>query len=449
MLQSDVNNKLESDLRVDQAARKSWIDIAFIRAGGMFSAPSLMVGAALGLGLALPGAAFATLLGFGFIVVYMCFICMQASDLGVPTASLAAPSLGNAGSRYLVSLLVGVVTIGWFGVQTAVCGASLSFMLSNVFSITISSWICSIVLGVLMLGTALFGFEGLKWLSSIAAPLLVIVCLYGVIASLENSTVSQDLLSYAPLSTNTLSFVAGVNMAVGLFAFAGPTAGDVARFARSRKDAVLSCIVGVIPAALIALSTGAALAILLGESDVAVIMNSLGVPAVGLIALVLSAWAVNAANAYSAGLGFAVMLGSSEEGSKWTTAVSGVLGIALAVAGILDQFEVFLAVLSACGPALAATMIADYWIVRKGRPENIRVEQGFSIPGIAGFTAGIFVAFVTGGVFELLPGFAFLNIPFFVAPINGMIASIAVYVLIYFCLGKERFAGSIALCQRH
>ena len=109
----DTTAAAEADgLRIDESERKSWTSIAFIRAGGMFSAPTLMVGAALGLGLALSGAALATLVGFGFIVAYMCFVSMQASDLGLPTASLAAPALGRTGARYLVSLIVGVVTIG-------------------------------------------------------------------------------------------------------------------------------------------------------------------------------------------------------------------------------------------------------------------------------------------------------------------------------------------------
>ena len=84
------------------------------------------------------------------------------------------------------------------------------------------------------------------------------------------------LLGYVPLPADAIGLIAGVNMAVGLFAFAGATAGDFARFARTRKDAVLSCIVGVIPAALVALLAGAALAIVTGQGDIAVIMNSIG-----------------------------------------------------------------------------------------------------------------------------------------------------------------------------
>ena len=53
----DTTAAAEADgLRIDESERKSWASIAFIRAGGMFSAPTLMVGASLGLGLALGGA---------------------------------------------------------------------------------------------------------------------------------------------------------------------------------------------------------------------------------------------------------------------------------------------------------------------------------------------------------------------------------------------------------
>ena len=270
------------------------------------------------------------------------------------------------------------------------------------------------------------------------------ICLYGVGASVAQTGSLDALLGYVPLPADAIGLIAGVNMAVGLFAFAGATAGDFARFARTRKDAVLSCVVGVIPAALVALLAGAALAIVTGQGDIARIMNSIGLPAVGLIALVLSAWTVNASNVYSAGLGFAVMLGKGEGGSKLTTAVSGVAGIVLAVGGILGQFEAFLTVLSACGPALAGVMVADYWLVRKGRPANVRVPDGVSAAGVAGLACGIAVALVTGGTFALVPGLEALDLPFFVGPVNGIVVAMAAYALSYRLTGGERFAGPVA-----
>ena len=415
---------LGADLCVDEADRKGWKAIAVIRAGGMFSAPTLMVGAALGLGLGLGGSALATLAGFGFIVIYMCFVSMQASDTGAPTALLAAPALGVGGARWVVSLIVGVVTVGWFGVQTAVCGASLSLMLAATFTVAAPEWACALGLGLLMLVTAVIGFSGLRWLSTVAAPFLMAVCLYGVAASLAGEGGVGPLVAFAPAPADAIGFLTGVNLAIGLFAFAGFTAGDIARFARTRRDAVLSCVVGVLPAALVALACAAALAIVTGEGDVAVLMNSIGLPAVGLLALVLSAWTVNASNVYSAGLGFAVMLGRDESGSKVTTLVAGIAGIALALGGILGQFEMFLSFLSATAPAL-------------------ELVEGFSVPGAAALGAGAIVGLVTGGAFVEVPGLAFLSLPFFLGPVNALAASILSYTLVYYATGRRRFTGPV------
>ena len=431
-------------LRVAEADRRDWKAIAVIRAGGMFSAPTLMVGASLGLGLGLPGAAAATLAGFGFIVIYMCFVSMQASDTGQPTALLGAPALGAAGARYGVALIVGVVTIGWFGVQTAVCGASLALMLADVAGLAVPVWACSLALGLLMLVTAVIGFDGLRWLSTVAAPVLAAVCLYGVVASLAREGSVAGLFGYVPVPGEAVGFLAGVNMAIGLFAFAGFTAGDIARFARTRRDAVLSCVAGVLPAALVALATAASLAIVVGEGDVAVLMNSIGLPAVGLVALVLSAWTVNASNVYSAGLGFAVMLGRGESGSKMTTLVSGLAGIALALAGILGAFQLFLSLLSAAAPALAGAVVADYWLVRKGRPENVSVQEGFSVPGVAALFGGFAVGLVTGGAFAEVPPLAWLSAPLFLGPVNSLAASIVLYAVAWRLCGRPFYPGPVA-----
>ncbi len=432
--------------RVPADELKDWKPIAIIRAGGMFSAPTLMVGATLGLGLSIPGATAAILLGYGFVVAYMCFVSVQASDMGLPTVYLAEPSLGRTGARYLVALIVGVVTIGWFGVQTAVCGASLQIMLADTFAVEVPTWACSLGLGLLMLVTALMGFTGLAWLSSVAAPLLIAVCLYGVGASLVAGNDPALLLSYVPLPIDAVGFIAGVQMAVGLFAFGGATSGDFARYARTRKDAVISNVVGVIPPVLVALLTAGCLAILTGEGDVAALMNTIGFPGLGVIALVLSTWTVNAGNVYSAGLGFAVMLhgasgqaeSTSSKGTLLPTALSGVIGIALAVGGILDAFQSFLSILSATGPALAGTFIADYWLVRRGNPDNVRVQPGVSMPGILSLVAGLLVGCMTGGAFAGMPGLGVLDIPFFVGPVNGMIVAIAVYLLAFRASNRQR-----------
>ena len=52
------------------------------------------------------------------------------------------------------------------------------------------------------------------------------------------------------------------------------------------------------------------------------------------------------------------------------------------------------------------------------------------------FLAGAFVACLTGGTFTYFPAIAFLNVPFFVGPINGIVVSMVLYVLLVKCWKK-------------
>lgn len=131
-------------------------------------------------------------------------------------------------------------------------------------------------------------------------------------------------------------------------------------------------------------------------------LSSSGLPLVGLIALILATWTTNVSNAYSGGLSLSVLLGQDEKKSQMTTAIAGIIG----------------------------TMIADYWILGKGSAENFRMREGFYAPGLISFLAGAFIACVTGGTFASIPFLSFLNFPFFIGPVNGIVVAMLVYLIL-------------------
>ena len=57
------------------------------------------------------------------------------------------------------------------------------------------------------------------------------------------------------------------------------------------------------------------------------------------------------------------------------------------------------------------------------------MREGFYAPGIVSFLAGALVACVTGGTFASIPVLSFLNIPFFIGPVNGIVTAILVYIV--------------------
>ena len=432
-----MSEKNGSGFEVDESQRQSWLSIAAVWAGGMICVPCLMIGGVLaGGGLSLGEMLASILIGYGLICAYMIFIGMQACDTGLPVSVRASGALGEKGARYIISILLAIACVGWFGIQSATCGSAFANMLASMMGTEATPamvTICSLVWGVIMLVTACAGFKGLKWLNYVAVPLLVIVCLYGLIAGIVKNDGGAAIAGYAPEVSQGMVF--GISMVVASFALGGVISADYCRFAKSRRDVVKSSIVGVIPAGLFMLLTGALMSIVTGEYDISAILASLGVPFIGLVALVLATWTTNVTNAYSGGLALSNLLGFDESKFKITTGIAGGIGTLLAAFGLLNAFQGFLSLMSGLIPPLAGVLIAAYWIVGKGKKENFKMRPGFSAPGVISFLVGAVLACITGGTFANFPGLVaalpFLNTPFFVGPVNGIIVSLVLYVLLY------------------
>ena len=427
----------ETGFEIRPEQRQSWLSIAAVWAGGMICVPCLMIGGVLSQGgLSLWEIVISILIGYGLICLYMIFVGMQACDTGLPVAVMAEGALGKQGARYIISVLLTIACVGWFGIQSATCGQAFASMAATMLGLgtpsTATVAVCSIVWGNTMLATACDGCKGLTWLNYVAVPLLVIVCLYGLVAGIVAHDGGAAIAAYAPAQSAGLVY--GISMVVASFALGGVISADYCRFAKSRADVVKSSIVGVIPAGLFMLLTGALMSIVTGQYDISAILVSLGVPFLGLIALVLATWTTNVTNAYSGGLALSNLLGFDESKFKITTGVSGAIGTLLAAFGLLNAFQGFLSLMSALIPPLAGVIIAAYWIVGRGKKERFTRRGGFYAPGVIAFIVGALVACITGGTFASFPSLVaaapWLNTPFFVGPVNGIVVSLVCYVVL-------------------
>lgn len=432
-----------SGFEIKPEQRQSWGSIALVWAGGMICVPCLMVGGVLsGNGLSIMQIIASIFIGYGLICAYMIFIGMAACDTGIPVAVMAEGALGKQGARYIISLLLAFACIGWFGIQSATCGQAFATMVANMLGKDASSLaiaISSIVWGIIMLVTACAGFKGLKWLNYIAVPLLVIVCVYGVIAGLMGNDGFSKIAAYDPEKSAGMIF--GISMVVASFALGGVISGDYCRFAKSRADVIKSSIVGVIPAGLFMLLTGALLSLVTGQYDISTILVSIGLPLVGLFALVAATWTTNVTNAYSGGLALSNLLGFDESRFKLTTAIAGAAGTLLAAVGLLGKFSAFLTLMSNLIPPLAGVLIAEYWVIARGNKEKFKLRNGFYAPGVISFVIGAVAACITGGTFANFPGLAnvsFLNIPFFIGLVNGIVLSLVLHIVLSKVMSSEK-----------
>ena len=61
---------------------------------------------------------------------------------------------------------------------------------------------------------------------------------------------------------------------------------------------------------------------------------------------------------------------------------------------------------------------------------------------------GSIVALITGGTFASVPALAFLDHPFFLGPVNGIVVSIVLYVAVYKLMKLPSFDGPILLTRK-
>ncbi len=418
------NGKLGFEIAEDQ--RQGWGSLAMIWIGSMVCVPALMIGSLVGSGFQLTQTIICIVIGYAIVCTYMSFMGMQSCDTGLPTVSMASASLGKKGAQFIISLLLAIACIGWFGIQSAVCGASFSAMIEAMTGVSIPVWLSSLVWGIVMLATAIYGYKGLKYLNYVAVPALILVIVYGLYAAMTQNDGMAMIENYVPPVEMTM--VMGISLTVATFALGGVISGDYSRFAKSRKDVIKSSFLGVMPAGLAVMVAGAVLSIVTGQFDISAVLTAVGVPAFGLIALVLATWTTNVVNAYSGGIAVSNLLGFTESKFKITTAIAGIIGAVLAAAGLMGQFEGFLSILTAFIPPVAGVIIADYWILGKGKKENFKPREGFNAVGIIAFVLGAAVAYVTGNVPSMI---------FFVGPVNGMVVGMVVYIVLR-KLSKEK-----------
>jgi len=358
-----------------------WYSLAGIWFGGIVSVPALLVGSTLIASLSFNTALLAGFIGFSFVVLFMSFLSIAAVEKRKATVSLAASSFGVNGAKLIVGLVIGFSTLGWFGIQSNIAGASFSKILIQMNGPEIPVWISSVFWGIIMVLTAVFGFKYLKILNYIAVPAIVLLLAYGVIITFKTHSF-QEILSFRP--QEKIPLLQAIGFTIGFISVAGVISPDYNRFAATKKDAILGSILGIIPSALCLLAIGAILAITQGTYDIVEIFSSLGFPFLAMSILILATWTSNVINVYSSGLAFNNLFNLSDASRSKTTLFVGLVGVLLAAIGILSHFMNFISILTITITPIAGVMISDYSISKTYQEAPKKVNWKGIISWISG-----------------------------------------------------------------
>lgn len=397
--------------RVPDSERKGWVDIALIQAGIIICVPSLLYGGMLAEKMDFWPAMLAGFLGYSLSILMTTFMGIQGFDLGLPTCVVSKSSFGAKGSRILLSSLFAISLIGWFALQTNVCAAAFTTLMDKAFGLAVPLWASTIIWGGIMLITAVYGIRALAKLNNLAVPALLLVSSYGMYLAVNKF----GLGALEPTGQGSMSILTAAELGFSFGAVGSVIAADFTRYQRSRKDTIKSTVFGILPAGLVATLIGFVMAKVSGNYDITMVMAEIGIPLLGMITLVLATWTTNTTNSYSAGIDLVMLFNLKDDKRAIATLLAGLAGTAVAMLGAINHFEEFLYWVGYMFTPIAGVMIADYWILGKGKPENWTSTKEVDWGAIFSWALGVVVT---------------TNVTFASPMLSGMVVTMVALIII-------------------
>ncbi|GMA39174.1 purine-cytosine permease family protein [Mobilicoccus caccae] len=365
--------------RVPRSARRHWFGIAVQRFGQVSALSQFLLGATLGFSMTFRDAAIAFLLGSIVLEIVICVVGIIGQREGLQTSLLARwTGFGEVGSS-IVGVAIAISLIGWFGIQSAISAESLESLMPGVLPV----WAWSVIFGLLVTAIVAFGFMGMQWLANVTVPLFLLLVGWSITTELRQHSL-VDLMTQAPPGP-PMSIAAGTGLVAGGFIVGAIITADMTRFNRSAPDVIKQTVVGITLGEFVIGMSGVLLAHAAGTGNIVAIVTS-SVGFVGLLVIVTGTLKINDWNLYSSVLGLVNFVSTVFDRAlprAATTVVIGIVGTLLAAFGILGGFVPFLVALSAAFPPIAGIMVAEYFVVKRFRPQLDATRAGEALPATA------------------------------------------------------------------
>lgn len=365
---SSVKNIKDGDFEtkaVPQDKRKSFFSLTIVWTGFVFLITSMMAGGGLAKGLGFQDILIATILGNLFLSIIAILVSYLAGKTGLTFALITRYSFGLKGSK-IATLFVPLVNIGWYTIQCALYGHFISMIFGiSGYGELIAMFFSAIVMGIF----ALIGIRAITILGYIAIPSIIFLSIATAIkATLIQGGFSQ-ILAYQPPSSFSISH--GITIVIGTWILSTATCiADIMRYAKNTKQAMLSSFLGLVGGNSLLILCGAIASIGANESDLTKVLLSLGLVIPSFILMTTNIFTTNAANLYSTSLNLSNSFKMNRQ---------KMLFIVLFIAGLLtltkpyniSSLFVFLEALGKIVPPLAGIILADFYIVNKGKYEDL------------------------------------------------------------------------------
>lgn len=402
--ESGTGREEDGDFALSHVAdshKKGFWPMLVVMLGFTFFSASMWAGGKLGAGLTVTEFFICVMTGNLLLGVYTALLAAIAARTGLSTHLLARFSFGEKGS-FLPSFLLAITQVGWFGVGVAMFALPVQ---------KVTGWnlhLIILVSGSIMTATAWFGMKALTLLSFIAVPAIGILGFFSVGKALNDFGGFDAWLGLTP--AEPMGMFAAIGICVASFISGGTLTPDFTRFSRSTKTAVSTTLIAFFLGNSLMFLFGAVGAAFYQQADISDVLMQQGMIVWAMVILGLNIWTTNDNALYASGLGFSNITGLPK---KILVLVNGVLGTLMALY-LYNNFVGWLAFLNTMLPAIGGVLIADYYMVRRGRYGRLGKSRFETIRPAA------LMAWGAGGLAaRFLPG---------IAPLNSVLCAMLVYV---------------------
>ncbi|WPW28580.1 cytosine permease [Streptomyces atratus] len=332
------------------------------------------LGATIGVGMTFGDAFLAFTLGAVILEIVIFAIGLAGMREGLATPMLTRwVGFGRNGSA-LVSFVIAVSLVGWFGVQNTIFGNSVSALVGG------PSWMWCVLAGVAITALVIFGFKYMAVFAKIVTPLFFAMVAWSIVSTLKDHSISE--LIHSPAPGQTIPLAVAATAIAGGFMTGAIVAPEMTRYNRKGSHVFIQSASSMILSEYIVGMTGVLLGHLVKSNEVShIVLSTSG--AFGVIVVLMSTAKINDWNLYGSSLGvvnfFQVVFGKRLHRGA-VTIVLGIAGTILSAVGIMTHFTEFLSVLGVAIPPIGGIIVAEYWVVKRMRKPLDDTRESETLP---------------------------------------------------------------------
>ncbi|MEQ9878781.1 cytosine permease [Pectobacterium aroidearum] len=400
--------------RVPAEARKSWYVIALIWLAMGIDISGLFLGAFLSGGLPFSQAVSATLIGSAFLGVLAALCANVGYGCGLSTTLLSISVFGRLGGK-IIGIFSAVSLIGWFAFQLDFFGVMLQKALLH-YQFEPGRFLILVFGMVLMTSTAIWGVRALGKLSVFSVPLMLILIITGLVLAANTHPEIPLPIIKAPISMGS-----AISYVVSIWIVSAVMSPDIARYAKTRKDALLGAGLGFFLGNSSTILVALILTHLVGTEDLVEVFFSIGLGMSAIVVLIFAQWTTNSTNLVSASLGLSVVIRALSR--PVLVVLMAIAGLLLAYNGMINNFTQFLSLLGVLISPIAGVYLVEYYFIKSSRLQKSVSEASFlNVAAAISWSLGSIVSLLTS------PDFFDLFTISSISALDGVIVSMAVYI---------------------